>query len=278
MTGSALSQETPPPASRIKSERSLEKKEDPKASPKEEPETKSDSEDEEETKDLFGDDGQKDPANPDDLVDTIDATHMLTFQFTSRVKFAQEVKNEKGIVTGAAPPHLTIEYDTHFEIPVRITKNKETAKIQAVYDVDQWGSLARNEFFDCRLDIAMPEIPVEITTRLKSKKIKDEDNEDKVAYDLALGLDFSKEKREDWFSLCTDVSGAVLNTKGEQEDYSFRVLKLIDPSLKSIFIEDYDPLEKNKIDLSADPTIIEDADIDNDITLSGKGSISLDPL
>lgn len=200
-------------------------------------------------------------------------THLLKFDFTGRVRFTDQ--GEPGRPT-TGEPYMEIEYNTRFEQVVSVTEARQTFKTQAEYDLNNWGSLARNEFFDCRLDISMQEMPVEITTRINRAPPEEKEGEPLIS--LALKVDFSQDSREDWFSFCTDTSGAMLNTQGEPEEYNLKVLHAIEPSLKGLVVDEFDRFEETKIDLVVPPSIIDDKEIANDISYSGKGSIILEPL
>jgi len=211
-----------------------------------------------------------------------EASHLLQFNFTSHLQFIVQPTEEStaAVDQTLGEPYMEIEYTTQFEIPLNLKERRQLNNIDAEYEVQNWGSLARNEFFDCRLEIAIPQIPVEITTRLKKEVQKDEetDDEEVINYQLAIKVDFGDEAVEDWFSLCTDVSGAILNTQGETEDYNLQVLKLVEPSIKALVLEEYDPEEEATIPLTVESTIITDDDIANDIVMYGDGSVTIEPL
>jgi len=84
--------------------------------------------------------------------------------------------------------------------------------------------------------------------------------------------------QEDWFSFCTDITGATLNTQGEREDYNYQALKMVEPSLKSLVIEDFQFQDDTRLDLLVEPSIIKDDEILNDILLSGSGEVTIEPL
>lgn len=202
-------------------------------------------------------------------------THQLKFEFVSRVQFAEQSKNESGVPT-AGPAYLEIEYKTEFETEVNLASGRQDEEIEAEQEISNWGSLARNEFFDCRLEIAMEKLPVQLTSRLQKKEADEGAEPPKPS--LALKVIFNREVKEDWFSYCTDVSGAQLNTQGDPEEFNFRVLNGVEPSLRAIVVEEFDPSDTTTISLASGPTTINDAEIANDIILSGEGKITLEPL
>lgn len=202
-------------------------------------------------------------------------THQLKFEFTSRVQFAEQTKNETGTPT-AGPAYLEIEYKTEFETEVNLASGRQNEEIEAEQEISNWGSLARNEFFDCRLEIAVEKLPVQLTSRIQKKEA--EEGEEPPKPSLAMKVLFNREMKEDWFSYCTDVSGAQLNTQGAPEDFNLRVLNGVEPSLRAIVVEEFDSSDTTTISLSSGPTTINDSDIANDIILSGEGKITLQPL
>lgn len=234
----------------------------------------------------LADDDPENSLNPPDLFGTDEplpggeelgsepiGTHLLKFDFTGRVRFADQ--GEPGR-PATGEPYMEIEYNTRFEQVVSITEARQIFKSKAEYDINNWGALAQNEFFNCRLDINMQEMPVEITTRINKTPPEEEGAEPILS--LALKVDFSQDSREDWFSFCTDVSGATLNTQGEPEEYNLKVLHAIEPSLKGLVVDEFDLFNETKIDLTVPPSVIDDKEIANDISYSGKGSITLEPL
>ncbi|MDO8643967.1 MAG: hypothetical protein Q7S00_03240 [bacterium] len=216
---------------------------------------------------LFG----KEPGEEEEI--PTEGTHLIKFDFTGEVRFINQGQPGE---PGTGEPYMEIEYNTQFEQVVNLVEARQTYKNEAEYEINNWGSLARNEFFDCRLDIDMQEMPVEITTRVNKTPPEEEGGEPIFA--LALKIDFSQDSREDWFSLCTDVSGATLNTQGEPEEYNLKVLRAIEPSLKGLVVDTFDRFDISKIDLTVPPAVIDDKEISNDISYSGKGSITVEPL
>ncbi len=247
------------------------------APPLEEPRaTKSDADanDEETEKELFGEESAD--SNTPELEE---GSHLLKFDFTGSAQFVQQTKNDRNeFISGE--PYLEISYTLRFETPIDISPSRKTREIEVEMDISHWGTLAKNEFFECRLEIDMADIPLEITTRMQIERpdgdAKDVDPED-LKNSLALKLNFDKEIREDWFSLCTDLGGANLNTQGEAEEYYAELLKLVEPTLSAILVEEYEPSDTTVIELSAEPKIIDDRDIANDILLTGEGNITITP-
>lgn len=218
--------------------------------------------------------GEEDEDFEEEYVEPETGSHLIKFEFISRVQFVNHEITPEGLtITGE--PYMEIEYKTHFEMPTTIADKRKRENIEAEYEIQNWGSLAKNEFFDCRLDIAMQEMPVEIITRLQ--KIGGEEDPDATT-NLALKIKFSKDSQEDWFSFCTDITGAKLNTQGDTEDYNYQAIRLIEPSLRALVVEDYNIADQTKIDLNVPPKTINDYEISNDIIISGDGEITVEPI
>ncbi|EKD41687.1 MAG: hypothetical protein ACD_73C00577G0001 [uncultured bacterium] len=237
-------------------------------------------EDNEEIKDedLFGSDSEKDPP-----AEVQNETHLLKFEFNGSVVFMAQEKNNKG-ETVSGEPYLEVTYGFLFETPIELTEKKKSKKMEIDISVDHWGSLAKNEFFDCQLDIDIPKMPVEISTKIQKEtpKKQGKNNEDIINEDLKdsliLKINMDKDIREDWFSLCTDFGGTTLNTQGDPEDYHNQIIKMIDPSLSAIIVDDFDEEGKTSIELTTPKKVINDLDIRNDILLSGQGQITIEAL
>lgn len=224
---------------------------------------------------LFGDSDDTD-AEDEDLPEV---SHLLSFEFTSLFQFSKQEQNTVGV----GPPFLEIEYAVRFETPIMLDKRRRTVELETEYDVEHWGSLEQNEFFDCRLNIEIPQVPVKVTSKLNPPQIDDleaeEDGTDKedLPPSCAFMVKFNKTIKEDWFSFCTDISGATLNTQGEQEEYMVKALKAIEPDLSGLVIDSCELSEEQQIDLTIPQEIIDDLDLAVDIVLSGSGSIKIEP-
>lgn len=249
---------------------------------KQKPSKSTDSEDEK----LFGTDNEDESQPTDGILDGLDAqneTHKLKFDFISRVQFIDKYKDLKiqgakntGLKAPTGEPYMEVEYHTQFEANIVLGKTRSIEKVDADFDSQHWGSLARNEYFDCRLDITIPQIPVELTTKII--EVIPEGEAEPTSQQLAIKVDFGTGLKEDWFSLCTDISGDTLNTKGDTQEYNLQSLKMVEPVLSALLVEDYDPTAKTKIDLSIPSKVVPDDEIQNDITFSGEGSVTIDPL
>lgn len=236
-------------------------------------------------KELFGGPQDEEPQLGEDTEDE-PGTHMIRFDFTSSVQFIEQ-KEKEDLLQTYGEPYMEIEYKTTFETPVFLSERTIRTEIEAEYDIDVGGSLARGEFFDCRLDIEMRQVPVTITSKLHSYQGKggegeetpeEGEGEEVGAKALALKLSFEKEPQEVWWALCTDVTGATLNTQGDREKYNFEVMGLIEPKISALLFEGFVPDEGLKLDLTAESTVIQDNEIANDVVLSGNGTISVEPL
>lgn len=195
-------------------------------------------------------------------------THLLKFEFRSKVEFFD---HENGGASGGFP-YLEIEYKTEFETTLDVTRKKQNLEMDSIYSIENWGSLAKNEFFDCRLQIELSSLPVSIKTSKKDSK------NDEGSSSFSMNIKFDKNIVEDWFAFCTDISGDTLNTKGEKENYLIQVINKIEPSINKLLIDDFIQDEYYEYDLKVEPTIIDDEDLANDIVLSGEGVLSLEPL
>ncbi len=206
-------------------------------------------------------------------------THLLRFEFNGSVQFMPQEKNNRGEPI-SGEPYLEVNYQLVFETPIELGTRKQTIKLETDMDIDHWGSFAKNEYFDCQLDIDMAKIPVEISTQLQNNNLKQNNDEDveEMPPSLILKISVDQSVRENWFSLCTDFGGTSLNTQGESEDYHSQLLKMIDPSLSGIVIDSFDSANKTIVELASPQKIINDLDIQNDLSLSGQGQISIDPL
>lgn len=229
--------------------------------------------------DLFDDEGSEEEPPAEELSDQ--ATHLLHFEFTGLVQFAEnKAAAEMSEPTGE--PYLEIEYRTKFETPVQIKIGRSTINVDTEYDIDIWGNLAEGELFTCKLDISIEKIATMISLKLQKPKVDKEAEEvsplEIVNSPLAIKIEFSKDTRENWFSLCKDIGGAELNTRGEQEEYLIKLLNAIEPSLRGHLLEEFDPLEETQIELAVTTEIVDDVDIANDITLSGSGKLTFEPL
>ena len=204
-------------------------------------------------------------------------SHLLKFRFVSHVQF---------INAGEPSPYLELEYTNTFEVPVTMKQSRFTATIPMTFDVQKWGYLAQNELFSCDLDISMQEVPVEITTRLtkptskegesdeEEESTEEEEKPPSAAVKISLGNDI----KEDWFSYCTDLTGAALNTQGDTEAYNLMILKAIEPSLSALVIQEFVEDETAEIELMTPPIKVEDNEIINDIFLSGEGNLTIELL
>lgn len=191
--------------------------------------------------------------------------YTLTFEFTSHVQFTQY--NDPA-------PYMEVQYSNKWETPINLSEKRSSAEGTLTVDVQNWGSLAQNEFFDCRLNINLQELPISAMAKL-NKAIVEEDRANE-ADSAAVSIAFNGNLDEDWFSYCTDfLSGAVLNTEGAPENYNMQILKKIDPAIGSLIFENFKNDKTNTIPLIVAVEILNDADIKNNITLSGEGRVTL---
>lgn len=224
-------------------------------------------------KELFGNE-EEEAAEEESLGET----HLLKFRFVSHVQFTN---------AGEPSPYLEVEYTNAFEVPVTMKPSRFDATVPMTFDVQKWGYLAQNELFSCDLDIALPEVQVEITTRLTTatpnKGGSDEDADTASAEEerppsAAVKISLGDDIKEDWFSYCTDLTGASLNTQGDTEAYNLMILKAIEPALSALVIQEFLEDETVELELATPPVKIEDNEITNDILLSGEGTLTIEPL
>lgn len=224
----------------------------------------------EEDEDLFGEDEDEDEEGEEEEAyeDEEGKTHEIRFEFTSLVQFLHPEDPS---------PSLEIQYTTEFETSVSIEKKKNNGKLTATIETQTWGSIAHNEFFDCRLEIAIPETSVALTTRLR-QEAPPEEGEEAPPPSLVMKIEFGDSMGEDWFSYCTDVGGAVLNTQGAPENYNMQVLKMIEPALSALVVEEFDLTEESTVELAVPQTTVDDTEINYTIFLSGEGNLTISPL
>lgn len=193
--------------------------------------------------------------------------YTLKFEFTANVQFTHY--NDPA-------PYMEVQYTNKWETPINLSEKRSNAAGTLSVDVQNWGSLAQNEFFDCRLNINMQELPVSAMAKLNKALI--EENDVGEADSAAVSISFNGNLDEDWFSYCTDfLSGAVLNTEGAPENYNMQTLKKIDPAIGALIFENFKDDKTNTIPLTVSSEILDDADVKNNITLSGEGSVTLSP-
>lgn len=190
---------------------------------------------------------------------------LLTFDFDSQVIFH----------TSEGDPYMEIDYETKIEdFEIELLQKRWREKTDALFTADIIGNLAGNDLFTCKLDILIDTYPANIMTRLKFFPETDEID---AHYQLAVQIKLDKEYKERWQSKCTDgVSN--FNTEGDPEKYNRTVLENITPNLHGLVIDDFDPSEGAEIDLSTELIEILDEDLNEVITLSGKGVLRIDPL
>ncbi|HBF13079.1 MAG TPA: hypothetical protein DDW49_06800 [Deltaproteobacteria bacterium] len=212
------------------------------------------------------------------------ASHEIIFSFTSKVQFFAWTRTKEGI-KASEEPYMEVDYTNECHTSLELSEKKQIKKVVCDVTSDRGGSLAANEFFECRLDIDINDMDAEVSTRIIKTQKKQASRPGDVNTDLteekttlALKIHFTDDAKESWYSLCTDFgSGSQLNTEGEKENYNLEVIKKITPGISSIVVEDFDPTTSTRISLTTEDTIIEDTDIANNISLSGEGFISIEP-
>ncbi|MBI2340780.1 MAG: hypothetical protein HYU99_10545 [Deltaproteobacteria bacterium] len=240
-----------------------------------------DNEKAQEERELFGGEEEQ----PAEGEEPAEGTHLLKLKFTSHVQFMNP---------GEPSPYLELEYTNSIEAPVTLKPSRFETDVTMSFDVQKWGYLAQNELFSCDLDVSMKEVSVHIATRLykaasKEGEGEEGEEEEKTAeeraeelkekpYSAAVKIAVGDDIREDWFSYCTDLSGATLNTQGDTEAYDLAALKAVEPSLSAIVIEEFAGDEAVEVELVANPIQVEDNEIRNDIFLSGEGTLAIEPM
>jgi len=198
-------------------------------------------------------------------------THTVRLEFNSNVSFTNPDEPS---------PYLEIVYSTVMETPIELNRQTHNYEVSATVDVQTTGSLAQNEFFECRLDIAFQETNVKLTAKLNSEGsvLNDTGEENASTYQAVFRTAFSETMAEDWFSYCTDVSGATLNTIGAPENYDLQILKLIEPDLKALVLDNFDLTQESRIPLSVPMQVVDDNELNNKVTLSGEGVFVISPI
>lgn len=204
-------------------------------------------------------------------------THELEFELTVTVSFHESLLNNPAAdLSLLSEPYMEIEYRVKFVVPLDMDEHKNTKAIEAEYEVKNWGSLLLNPLADCHLEIEIPEFKGEISYMLQSVYTEEESEPAKTG---AFKILFNQDNREDHFAICKDLSSGIsMQTQGEQEDYLIHGMKLVDPDLHTILIENLDPHKRSSIPLQIPSTIINDTAILNDIVISGTGQLILSPI
>lgn len=190
--------------------------------------------------------------------------YVLKFNFDSQVVFSDKK-------TGTS--YMEINYNTKIEQEIALVHKRWRSKGEATFTSDISGNLAGNDLFTCKLDITIDSYPVNIMTRLKTVPETDEDPEtDQVAVQIVLKNTY----KESWFSNCTGVDGSIFNTQGSPEKYNLTILDNISPNLNGIVIEDFDSSRGAEVELLTEAIDLDDEDMDEVITLTGSGTLSID--
>ncbi len=198
-------------------------------------------------------------------------THNVRLEFNSTVSFTNPDEPS---------PYLEIMYSTLVETPVELNQQTRTMDLAATIDVQTHGSLAQNEFFECRLNIAFEQAKVTFTTKLNSEgsKLNDSGEEQAKTFQAVFRTSFDDSMAEDWFSYCTDISGATLNTVGAPENYNLQVLKMVEPDLKALVLDNFDPSVESRIPLIVPSQTVDDVELNNKVTLQGEGLFAIEPI
>jgi hypothetical protein len=213
-------------------------------------------------KQLFGSD-EADPEDDDDMAPLI-SDYNLKFEFNTKVVFADKL-------TGI--PYMEINYSTRVDSPISIGTKKNTASVKPEFTAEVTGTLSNNELYSCQLEITMQDAELQIVTR--HNKIEEKDDVPGKS-ELAVQLKFKKKPQEDWVSNCLATDGSKMKTQGDSEAYNAMAIDAITPDLSGVLFEDYDPGDSASIDLYAEPTELDDLDINNFITITGAGTLAID--
>lgn len=210
----------------------------------------------------FGDDDLDAEAYPEDD----QPNYLIKFNFDSQVVFMDQ--NDY--------PYLEINYNTKFEEEfAAVTSKRSMTDGEVEFESEIIGDLAGNDLFTCKLDIMIQSYPVSIMARVKHIAETEEEPED---FELALQIKLEKDYKEDWFSNCTGIDGSVFNTQGDPEKYNLQVLDNVAPSLNAILVEEFDPYQETIIELVSEPLLVDDEDMNETVTLTGSGTITIEPL
>lgn len=211
----------------------------------------------------FGDDDEMgEDAYPEDD----QPNYLIKFNFDAQVVFMDQ--NDF--------PYLEINYNTKFEEEfTALMSKRSTTTGEVEFESDIVGDLAGNDLFTCKLDIMIESHPVDIMARVK--RIAETEDEPE-SFEMALQIKLEKDYKEDWYSNCTGVDGSVFNTQGDPEKYNLQVLDGVAPSLNAILVEEFYPDEETVIELVSEPLIVDDEDMNETVTLTGSGTITIEPL
>lgn len=203
--------------------------------------------------------------NNDDIADDDIPTYTLKFNFDSQVVFTDK----------EGRPYMEVNYNTKVEESVALVNRRWRSKSDAQFQSEITGNLAGNDLFTCKLDITIDSFPVDLMTRLKYNPETDDEPEN---FEVAAQIKFQKSYKEDWFSNCTGLDGSMFNTQGNPEKYNMTILDDTQPSLNGIVIDNFDPGAGAQIEITSDPIEIQDEDMNEHVTLTGSGTLSIEPL
>ena len=192
---------------------------------------------------------------------------LMRFTFDAQVVFT----NEKG------EPYMQTNYKTNIESEIVFTNHTWREGTEADITADVIGNLAGNDLFTCKLDITVAPATVNLMTLLKTVQTDATPNGDvQDMQQAAIQIDIAKGYKEDLYSNCS-AGESTFNTQGGPEKYNLTVLQNTTPSLNGITIDNFSD-SGAQIDIVTDPIEIDDPEMNETITMSGSGTLVLEPL
>lgn len=195
----------------------------------------------------------------------------IEFEFSAKIQFFRGLHDPNkpdGLAELPSDPFLENVYTTRFQGEFIIGQQTE---MEAQFEVDNWGFLEKSEFFECRLEIEMPEIPLVLLSNLRPN-VKDDQTQT-----LALKIKPKQNIQEDWIASCEDTSRSVMVTQGKPEEYNNEILKKIEPTLKALMLEEFDGYQSFEIPLKVNDNFVVDAELDQTLMISGSGKLKVEP-
>lgn len=220
---------------------------------------------------VFGTD-KDDSASDDDTVDTSASDSevpntLMRFTFDSQVL----ITNDKG------ETYMQISYTTKIEQEIVLTNHRWRGTAEADITSDVIGNLAGNDLFTCKLDMNIAPVAINLMTLLKTVQTNDTPNGDtQDTQQVAIQIEVDNDYKEDVYSNCNSGEN-TFNTQGDPEKYNLTILQNTAPSLNGITLDRFDSAG-SQIDIVTDPIEIDDMDLNETITMSGSGTLSLEPF
>lgn len=214
---------------------------------------------------VFGED-EEEPLDEEDIEEAVENAYSLTLTIESEVTFTEAETNDT---------YLAIKYITKINEEISLISRRWRSDGTAEFETEIVGQFAGNDFFTCILDVEVEKVPIKLMTKLKTIAETEEVDESQEA---AIQIKFDKTYKENWRSNCTAVDQSTLNTTGDPEKYNMKILDLLKPSLTALTFEEFEEGDERTIELEAETIEIDDLDTNEIITLSGSGTLTIEPL